>query len=64
MRRAEGPVMANQVCGELGASTEPARSESMRAKLNRLAERDWLRKLAPSRQSYSSPHTLDVRGKE
>lgn len=27
-------------------STEPARSEAMRSKLNRLAERGWLRKLA------------------
>jgi len=46
VRRADGPVMVKQVCGELGISTEPARSEAMRAKLNRLAERGWLRKLA------------------
>ncbi|MEV0371059.1 hypothetical protein AB0I10_14685 [Streptomyces sp. NPDC050636] len=46
MRRADTPVMVKQVCGELGISTEPARSEAMRAKLNRLAERGWLRKLA------------------
>jgi hypothetical protein len=37
--------MVKQVCAELGMSTEPARSEAMRSKLNRLAERGWLRKL-------------------
>lgn len=46
VRRAEGPVMVRQVCAGLGMSTEPARSEALRAKLNRLAERGWLRKLA------------------
>ncbi|WP_406723621.1 hypothetical protein WJ438_01540 [Streptomyces sp. GD-15H] len=46
VRRADGPVMVKQVCTELGISLEPARSEAMRAKLNRLAERGWLRKLA------------------
>ncbi|PNE43563.1 BlaI/MecI/CopY family transcriptional regulator [Streptomyces noursei] len=46
VRRADEPVMVKQVCGELGMSTEPARSEVLRAKLNRLAERGWLRKLA------------------
>jgi uncharacterized protein (DUF849 family) len=46
VRRADGPVMVKQVCGELGISLEPARSEAMRSKLNRLAERGWLRKLA------------------
>lgn len=46
VRRADGPVMVKQVCGELGISLEPARSEAMRSKLNRLAERSWLRKLA------------------
>ncbi|WP_199923759.1 hypothetical protein [Streptomyces cellulosae] len=46
VRRAEGPVMVKQVCGELGISLEPARSEALRSKLNRLAERGWLRKLA------------------
>ncbi|MEV6742373.1 hypothetical protein AB0N14_38070 [Streptomyces sp. NPDC051104] len=46
MRRAEGPIMVKQVCGELGISLEPARSEALRSKLNRLAERGWLRKLA------------------
>jgi hypothetical protein len=46
VRRADTPVMVKQVCGELGMSTEPARSEAMRSKLNRLAERGWLRKLA------------------
>jgi hypothetical protein len=46
VRRADASVMVKQVCGELGMSTEPARSEAMRAKLNRLAERGWLRKLA------------------
>ncbi len=44
VRRVEGPVMVKQVCGELGMSTE--RAEALRAKLNRLAERGWLRKLA------------------
>ncbi|MDO0936358.1 hypothetical protein QQY66_33400 [Streptomyces sp. DG2A-72] len=37
---------SKQICGELGIFLEPARSEAMRAKLNRLAERGWLRKLA------------------
>ncbi|MFJ6607397.1 winged-helix domain-containing protein [Streptomyces lydicus] len=46
VRRADTPVMAKQVCGELGMSQEPARSEAMRSKLKRLAERGWLRKLA------------------
>ncbi|WP_019063383.1 hypothetical protein [Streptomyces prunicolor] len=46
VRRADGPVMVKQVCGELGVSLEPARSEALRSKLNRLAERGWLRKLA------------------
>ncbi|MFK4106691.1 hypothetical protein ACI2L1_42930 [Streptomyces sp. NPDC019531] len=46
MRRADTPVMVKQVCVELGISSEPARSEAMRSKLNRLAERGWLRKLA------------------
>ncbi|WP_329059248.1 BlaI/MecI/CopY family transcriptional regulator [Streptomyces sp. NBC_01453] len=41
VRRADTPVMVKQVCGELEMSKEPARS-----KLNRLAERGWLRKLA------------------
>ncbi|TPQ21259.1 hypothetical protein [Streptomyces sporangiiformans] len=45
VRRADAPVMVKQVCAELGISTKPARSEAMRAKLNRLAERGWLRKL-------------------
>ncbi|GAB2744378.1 hypothetical protein [Streptomyces bullii] len=45
VRRADGPVMVKQVCGELGIASAPARSEAMRAKLNRLAERGWLRKL-------------------
>lgn len=46
VRRADAPVMVKQICGELGVSTEPARAEAMRSKLNRLAERGWLRKLA------------------
>ncbi|MHB6911300.1 hypothetical protein [Streptomyces sp. DB-54] len=46
VRRAGGPVMVKQVCAEPGVSLEPARSEAMRSKLNRLAERGWLRKLA------------------
>jgi hypothetical protein len=46
VRRADGPVMVKQVCGELRISLEPARSEALRSKLNRLAERGWLRKLA------------------
>ncbi|MEU2872796.1 hypothetical protein ABZ769_26885 [Streptomyces olivoreticuli] len=46
VRRADGPVMVKLVCGVLGISLEPARSEAMRAKLNRLAERGWLRKPA------------------
>ncbi|WP_433920746.1 hypothetical protein OIE50_50495 [Streptomyces canus] len=46
VRRADTPVMVKQVCAELGMSTEPARSEALRSKLNRLAERGWLRKLA------------------
>jgi len=46
VRRADGPVMVKQVCAELGMSFEPARAEALRAKLNRLAERGWLRKLA------------------
>ncbi|MFD7185365.1 winged-helix domain-containing protein [Streptomyces sp. NPDC059904] len=46
VRRADTPVMVKQVCGELRMSKEPARSEAMRSKLNRLAERGWLRKLA------------------
>ena len=45
VRRALAPVMVKQVCSELGVSSEPARSEAMRAKLNRLAERGRLRKL-------------------
>lgn len=45
VRRTEGPVMVKQVCDELGMSTEPARAEAMRAKLNRLVERGWLRKM-------------------
>lgn len=45
VRRADGPVMVKQVCRELEMSTELARSEAMRSKLNRLAERGWLRKL-------------------
>ncbi|MFJ5722982.1 hypothetical protein [Streptomyces sp. NPDC093149] len=40
VRRADGPVMVKQVCAELGMSYEPARSEALRAKLNRLA--GWL----------------------
>ncbi|MGX4694742.1 hypothetical protein [Streptomyces sp. JNUCC 63] len=43
VRRADGPVMVKQVCAELGMSSEPARSEALHAKLNRLAERGWLR---------------------
>lgn len=46
VRRAEGPVMVQQVCAELGMSTEPARLGALRAKLNRVAERGWLRKPA------------------
>lgn len=46
VRQADTPVMVKQVCRELGMSLEPARSEAMRSKLNRLAERGWLRKLA------------------
>ena len=46
VRRADGPVMVKQVCGELGISLEPARSEALRSKLSRLAERGWLCKLA------------------
>jgi len=38
--------MVKQVCGELGISLEPARSEAMRSNLNRLAERGRLRKPA------------------
>lgn len=45
VRRAEGPVMVKQVCAELGIPLEPARSEALRAKLKRLSERGWLRKL-------------------
>ncbi|MEV0185164.1 hypothetical protein AB0I54_38670 [Streptomyces sp. NPDC050625] len=45
-RRADTPVMIKQVCAELGMSTEPARSETLRSKLNRPAERAWLRKPA------------------
>lgn len=44
VRRVDAPVM--EVCAELRMSTEPARAEALRAKLNRLAERGWLRKLA------------------
>ncbi|MFE2738382.1 hypothetical protein [Streptomyces sp. NPDC059349] len=46
VRRADTPVMVKQVCGELRMSKEPARSAAMRSKLNQLAERGWLRKLA------------------
>jgi len=46
VRRADGPVRVKQVCGELGIPLEPARSEPLRSKLNRRAERGWLRKLA------------------
>ncbi|MFI8194487.1 hypothetical protein ACIF8T_38205 [Streptomyces sp. NPDC085946] len=46
VRQADGPVMVKQVCAELGMSTELAHSEALRAKLNRLAERGWPRKLA------------------
>ncbi|MFI2765070.1 hypothetical protein ACH5A3_40610 [Streptomyces echinatus] len=46
VRQADRPVMVKQVCTELGISLEPARSEAPRAKLNRLAERGWPRKLA------------------
>ncbi|MEU6256214.1 hypothetical protein [Streptomyces sp. NPDC047043] len=46
VRRADTPVMVKQVCGELGMSKEPARSEAMRSKPYRLAERGWLSKPA------------------
>ncbi|MFD8963655.1 hypothetical protein ACFV0C_01430 [Streptomyces sp. NPDC059568] len=46
VRRADGPVTVKQVCGELGIYLEPARSEAMCSKLNRPAERGWLRKPA------------------
>ncbi|MFE6176256.1 hypothetical protein [Streptomyces sp. NPDC056464] len=46
-RRAELEVLVlAEVFGELGTSLEPARSEAMRSKLNRLAQRGLLRKLA------------------
>ncbi|MFJ9589599.1 hypothetical protein [Streptomyces acidicola] len=45
VRQAHAPVMVKEVCGELG-SLEPARSEAMHSKLNRLAGWGWLRKLA------------------
>ncbi|MBC2902094.1 hypothetical protein [Streptomyces cupreus] len=41
-RRAEGPVMVKQVCAEPGIPLEPARSEALRAKLERLSERGRL----------------------
>lgn len=43
---ADTPVMVKQGCGELGMSSEPTRPEALRSKLNRLAERGWLRKPA------------------
>ncbi|MER5757200.1 hypothetical protein [Streptomyces sp. NPDC002088] len=46
VRWADTPVTVKQVCGEPGMSTEPARAEALRSKLNRLAERGWLRKPA------------------
>ncbi|MQY36985.1 hypothetical protein SRB17_49870 [Streptomyces sp. RB17] len=43
MRGADTPIMVKQVCGELGMSIEPARAKALRAKLNRPADRGWLR---------------------
>ncbi|MFE5813210.1 hypothetical protein ACFQ6S_07385 [Streptomyces sp. NPDC056479] len=46
-RRAElEALVLAEVFGELGTSLEPVRSEAMRSKLNRLAQRGLLRKLA------------------
>jgi hypothetical protein len=44
VRRAKGPVTVKQVCAELGIPLEPARSEALRAKLKRLAQRGRLSK--------------------
>lgn len=44
VRATVGPVICKQVCEQLGLSTESGQVEGVRAKLNRLAERGWLRK--------------------
>lgn len=60
VRRADTPVMVKQVCAGLQMFTESARSEAMRSKLNRLAERGWLRKGSCSRKD--SGHVVKVGG--
>ncbi|MFF3879436.1 hypothetical protein [Streptomyces sp. NPDC001978] len=44
VQAADGPVMVKQVCKAVGMGAEPRFLEPMRGKLNRLAERGWLRK--------------------
>ncbi|MFG2661718.1 hypothetical protein [Streptomyces sp. NPDC048425] len=55
VRRANGPAMVKQVCRVLGLSTEPARSEARRSKLNRLAERGWPTGSSPRCERTSTP---------
>ncbi|MFJ2034124.1 hypothetical protein [Streptosporangium sp. NPDC087985] len=43
---ASGPLICKDICGAAGLGTESGQVEGTRAKLNRLAERGWLRKTA------------------
>ncbi|MGP4009122.1 hypothetical protein [Streptomyces sp. 4N124] len=49
VRAADEPVMAQDVCRVLGVSTEARHREALRSKLNRLADRGWLRKTPAGR---------------
>lgn len=42
--RTAGPTICKAICERLGLSAESGQVEGVRAKLNRLAERGWLRK--------------------
>ncbi|GAA3522592.1 hypothetical protein FHR32_008731 [Streptosporangium album] len=44
VRAADGPLICKAICAQLSLSTESGQVEGVRAKLNRLAERGWLRK--------------------
>ncbi|MGS2646706.1 hypothetical protein [Streptosporangium sp. LJ11] len=44
VRTADGPVICKAICERLGPPVEPGQVEGVRAELNRLAERGWLRK--------------------
>ncbi|MER7900809.1 hypothetical protein ABTX62_33230 [Streptomyces sp. NPDC096046] len=41
------PVRCKQMCERLGIGTEPRKVGAMRARMKRLADRDWLREQAP-----------------